>query len=182
MPSRAESRNRYFRLGSADERAQQRIQGILSECLKCFSIWRIRPAALRLLGRGVLEMFVAFLMIGRKYALRGPSAGDQRTFAQSEQAPSVPLRRDLLLHVQYLKLQSIPQHDRVQVDRIVWYPVVHAWIVCSTSRLVLNEVESNLSSRAGNGYGANSEFAAIQSLRRSFRSCAVIPYGSSGAA
>lgn len=42
------------------------------------------------------------------------------------------------------------------------------------------DVESSLSNKAGNAYGAKSAVAEIHSRNLSFKSWAVIPYGSSG--
>jgi hypothetical protein len=58
--------------------------------------------------------------------------------------------------------------------------IISIIMVSSYRTLVFIDVESNLSRRAGNEYGAKSAVDAMQSRRRSFRSWAVMPYGSSG--
>lgn len=42
------------------------------------------------------------------------------------------------------------------------------------------DVESSLSSKAGNEYGAKRDVDVMQACSLSFRSCAVTPYGSFG--
>lgn len=43
-----------------------------------------------------------------------------------------------------------------------------------------SDVESNLSNSEGNAYGAKSWVDEMQSCKRLFKSCAVMPYGSFG--
>lgn len=55
--------------------------------------------------------------------------------------------------------------------------VIDMGVLCT---LTLCDVESNFSINCGNTCAAKYLVDAIHSLNRNFRSCAVIPYGSSG--
>ena len=119
-------------------------------------------------------------MIGLRYALSDPGVPSESVLAIAARPASASFARSSSCTFKTSNFSA--SHSVTAYNDTVRgpYSVTEAVMVDRTSRLVFMDVESSLSRSAGNAYGAKSAVDEMQSRKRSLRSCAVIPYGSSG--